>query len=706
MKNRSSLLCIIALLLCLCCIGAAQAEGGAVLELSSSAATGYGGDEITVSLALTADSLGGLQTTLAWNEGYLTYVEGSAEFAETFTENAMTSMINDGTDGRITLVYGNTSGYTAEAEVVFTARFLLTENASGDTTFSLEGTKATDASADLASLSVETATATVTTQIFDAGSVNLSIATTDSSPRIGETFTVTLKVSSFTDTVGSMQGVLVYDPAVLKYVEDSAAFSEEASSAALTKLINTGTAGEVRFVYASMDGCSTGAFITLDFEVVGGVNGSYKLKVDELKATNTQTDHLALMNATCGNCWIYPEGEPDTVYLTTYMPSGRYCYCGDTITVMIRAEGIAFGGLQGVLNYNTEQYAYVDGSAAYTSAFKSDATITMINGATAGQIRLVYTNANGYEPDGSDVFTAQFVVKKSGSLDKITLSDLKASNAGAEVGAVPAVAQTEMRPYAWKGNYDMSGVTWDYTEPLYYDGTEKTVVLTGLPEVLTPVYSGNAATEPGAYTATVTFVYDEENYYQPSMSSLAWSIVRPPLEEIRLSTGKLVMSLEEPWNRGQIGVTLLPTGCEQPELSYVYDDAFLQADGDGWYTALTAGTTTLKVMTADGSIQATCEVEILEAVSGASLPGGVTALESEAFCGTTALKEVVLPASLTTIGSRAFADSGVLFIQIPASVVDIASDAFDGSDLQVIYAPAGSVAAEYAAEHGICCITY
>ena len=54
-----------------------------------------------------------------------------------------------------------------------------------------------------------------------------------------------------------------------------------------------------------------------------------------------------------------------------------------------------------------------------------------------------------------------------------------------------------------KGKYDMSEVAWNYPADGYvYDGSEKTVALTGLPSGVTATYSGDVTeSEEGNYTA-------------------------------------------------------------------------------------------------------------------------------------------------------------------------------------------------------------
>ena len=60
---------------------------------------------------------------------------------------------------------------------------------------------------------------------------------------------------------------------------------------------------------------------------------------------------------------------------------------------------------------------------------------------------------------------------------------------------------------------DLSQLTikWNYSSAFTYDGTEKTVSLTGLPNVFTVVYANNKQTNAGNYNATATISYDFVN---------------------------------------------------------------------------------------------------------------------------------------------------------------------------------------------------
>lgn len=76
-----------------------------------------------------------------------------------------------------------------------------------------------------------------------------------------------------------------------------------------------------------------------------------------------------------------------------------------------------------------------------------------------------------------------------------------------------------------KADYDMSAVAWDYTEPFIWDGTTKTVTLTGLPEgVSVGSYVGNSRIRTGWDIAGANLVYDAVNYNPPSVPNLIWYI--------------------------------------------------------------------------------------------------------------------------------------------------------------------------------------
>ena len=428
---RKILTVALALLLLMGCAAAAE-EGSVQLNLSADIAEGYGGDVVTLSLSLTAENLGGLQTTVGWNEGYLTYIEDSAAFAEDFTADAEMGIINDAAEGSIRLVYGNTSGYTAENECVFTAQFRLNDDTAGYTVFELSDTKATDASAELNAMTVEASEAGVQTLLYDAGNVYLTLCSDTSEMYVGDVVTIILDMSADGSDVGSLQGTIHFDPTMLEYVADSAAFSDAAVDAAFTQIINDDAEGQLSFVYGSLTGCPQGTLMTAQFEIISDWNEYGYMWLSDAKATNAETDRLSMMN-----CWAYDmsfciQRRPDVLYYTTRIDETGI-YNGDTAALKISADGVTMGGLQATVCYNPDQLEYVADSAAFADAFADCAAISMINDSVAGEIKLIYSSTDGYSPDGEDIFAAEFTVKTCEvDIDPITVSDIKTTNASSD----------------------------------------------------------------------------------------------------------------------------------------------------------------------------------------------------------------------------------------------------------------------------------
>ena len=78
-----------------------------------------------------------------------------------------------------------------------------------------------------------------------------------------------------------------------------------------------------------------------------------------------------------------------------------------------------------------------------------------------------------------------------------------------------------------------------------------------------------------------------------------------------------------------------------------------------------------------------------------TLPSDLKTIEAEAFEGEKAMEKVVLPDGVTTIGSRAFADSSLESINLPRSLTSIAADAFAESPNVVANVKSGSYALTY-----------
>ena len=88
------------------------------------------------------------------------------------------------------------------------------------------------------------------------------------------------------------------------------------------------------------------------------------------------------------------------------------------------------------------------------------------------------------------------------------------------------------------------------------------------------------------------------------------------------------------------------------------------------------------------------------AASTVTLPGNLKTVPAQAFYGDTSLSAVVIPEGVTSIGSKAFANSSVKTLTLPASLKSIASDAFSGTKITKVNAKAGTYAYKWGRKKG------
>lgn len=132
-------------------------------------------------------------------------------------------------------------------------------------------------------------------------------------------------------------------------------------------------------------------------------------------------------------------------------------------------------------------------------------------------------------------------------------------------------------------------------------------------------------------------------------------------------------------------------------LQYISDNPVVATVEQGIVRAVAPGETQIRVTVEN--VELVCRVTVGEAKRN-QLPLALTVIEAEAFAGS-GFTEVVLPAGVTTIGSRAFANCmSLTTVEIPASVTVIANDAFEGCSGLTIVCSSGSKAEAYAAEKG------
>lgn len=125
-------------------------------------------------------------------------------------------------------------------------------------------------------------------------------------------------------------------------------------------------------------------------------------------------------------------------------------------------------------------------------------------------------------------------------------------------------------PLTWKigkRDYDLSTAVWTGAEGFVYDGTAKSVELTGLEEGLEPIYQDNIAVDAGVYEARARFLYDENNYNPPQELSCTWEIRKAPID-----TGEVQWNYDGPFRaNGKMHTVMLKTsGPEQGALGKMF----------------------------------------------------------------------------------------------------------------------------------------
>ncbi len=101
-----------------------------------------------------------------------------------------------------------------------------------------------------------------------------------------------------------------------------------------------------------------------------------------------------------------------------------------------------------------------------------------------------------------------------------------------------------------KANYDMTSVKWT-TREFEFDGTEKRVILEGLPSGVSVLsYQGNSAIGAGEYSVFVNLKYDTENYNPPKIPECTLVINKclvqlPKIESVTYNGNPIIPKVEE-----------------------------------------------------------------------------------------------------------------------------------------------------------------
>jgi len=158
-----------------------------------------------------------------------------------------------------------------------------------------------------------------------------------------------------------------------------------------------------------------------------------------------------------------------------------------------------------------------------------------------------------------------------------------------------------------KAEYDLSGISWSEGE-FTYDGTERRVTLSGLPEGVSVVgYSDNRATDAGTYFAAVTLRYDEKNYNAPIVSEYEWKIspIEYDLSGIEFSGGEFVYDGKPHFPKAS---GTLPVGIDGSSPSFEYSTAVTNVE-EGAVCVVISFTSGSKNYLSPQSLE--CYIEIL-----------------------------------------------------------------------------------------------
>jgi hypothetical protein len=182
-------------------------------------------------------------------------------------------------------------------------------------------------------------------------------------------------------------------------------------------------------------------------------------------------------------------------------------------------------------------------------------------------------------------------------------------------------------------------LTWDFVSNassylVDIDGTEYTTETDG--------YSLSGLTIPATYAIKVKAIGNGTTYIDSEWSTIDYAIISPtPGLEYTLINGGTAYSVSK--GTATAAVVVIPSTYDGLPVSRVAYEGFRN------YTAMT----------------------------GVTIPAGVTSISNAAFAGCSGLTSVTIPAGVTGIGDRAFQYcSGLTSVTIPASVTSIGDLAF------------------------------
>ena len=389
----------------------------------------------------------------------------------------------------------------------------------------------------------------------------------------------------------------------------------------------TATEGqEVKFTYnTTVQKLAPGTHtVTATYTGGGNLNGTSETVTVTLAAKtltaaingNTTKTYDGTTEATGLSLALTGVGSGDTVTAT----AASYGYNSPNVTEAnaVTASGITLGG--------QDAGFYTVNATATTTGTITPATLTV----TADNQTKTYGDA-----DPELTYTA------TGLVGEDKLNGELARNAGEDVGDY-AITQGTLSAGS---NYTIqftdanlsiaplaASLTWDYTAPFTYDGTEKSVTATVANKVgddtFTLTYEGNTGTAANTYTAKVTGL-GNANYTLDGATSTeqAWSIAKakPTVTDVAVSSLETIYDTTE-----FTSIILSHAGTDTPG-TVALDEGQTLTVGAKEYNWTFTPTDTINYTTATGSITLTVKGDVVESIAVTTPPTKTAYTYGESF---------------------------------------------------------------------------
>lgn len=247
---------------------------------------------------------------------------------------------------------------------------------------------------------------------------------------------------------------------------------------------------------------------------------------------------------------------------------------------------------------------------------------------------------------------------------------------------------------------DLDGITFEDAE-FEYDGKQKTIEATNIPDGITVTYEGGGVSKVGTYTVTAYLAYEDgrDEEIEPLVATLTIKKATyvPEFDGLHVDyngkkqsvkiKGTLPEGIRVSFENNE---NIIP-GIYTVKATFSYDDECYNEIKPRTLTMkISHGNYSLENLTysarPDGKYQITgykgtdTTVVIPERIEGIY----VTSIASEAFLNNKTIKHIYMPDTITNIGNSAFRGSTLEEIKLPDTVSVIGTSAFAGCNIKEI----------------------